>query len=242
MNRVTGVIRSMLNLLYPLHCAACGIHLASADSQGVCDDCRARIRRNPAPYCQTCGRPMPNTGMICAECVKMQPVFASARSACLYEGPLKDLVLKFKYKNRRSLLGLFTVIMMDFLRDNNDIMEGVEAIAFVPLHKKKRLERGINQSELIAASLGRYLGIPVINALEKKRKTKNQNELSRFERLTNLKDAFSVSPEFSQMVKDRDILIIDDVMTTGSTLNEAAKPLLTEGARRVRCYTLARGS
>ena len=172
----------------------------------------------------------------------MRPYFSAAYSACLYEGPLKELMHKFKYNNRRSLSGVFTAIMLDFIKDNPGIIEGVDAITFVPLHRNRTLARGFNQSELLAELTGRELGIPMIDSLEKTRATKNQNELSREARLVNLEGAFRVKPNIeSDAVEGRDMLIIDDVMTTGATLNEAAAALMGRDAGYVRCLTLARG-
>jgi ComF family protein len=179
---------------------------------------------------------------VCRECLKMRPYFDSAYSACLYEGPLKELIHKFKYGNRRMLSGVFTSIMLDFIKDIPEIIEGIDAITFVPLHKKRALARGLNQSELLAGLVGKELGMTVINCLEKPRATKNQNELSREERLVNLENAFRVKPDIeANTVEGADMLIIDDVMTTGATLNEASRALKLRGAGTVRCLTLARG-
>jgi ComF family protein len=177
----------------------------------------------------------------CLECRKMHPCFSSARSACLYEDSLKELIHKFKYTNRRTLSGIFTEIMLDFISDNSCIIEGVDAITFVPLHKKRALNRGFNQSEILAFSIGKKLNIPVIECLEKSLVTKNQNELSREDRLVNVKGTFRIKPGAEDTVKGRNILIIDDVMTTGATLNEASRVLMGAGAANVRCLTLARG-
>lgn len=172
----------------------------------------------------------------------MRPYFSAAYSACLYEGPLKELIHKFKYNNRRMLSGVFTGIMLDFIKDVPEIIEGAGAITFVPLHKKRALTRAFNQSELLAELVGRKLGIPVISCLEKTRVTKNQNELSREERLVNLENVFRIKPNIeSEAVEGADMLIIDDVMTTGATLNEASRALIDRGAKSVRCLTLARG-
>jgi len=172
----------------------------------------------------------------------MRPCFSSAYSACLYEGSLKELIHKFKYDNRRMLSGIFTAIMLDFIKDNPGIIEGIDAITFVPLHKKRALVRAFNQSELLARLIGIELGIPVIRCLEKTRVTRNQNELSREDRLVNLKEAFRISANIkSDAVKGADMLIIDDVMTTGTTLNETSRALMSRGAKSVRCLTLARG-
>ena len=166
----------------------------------------------------------------------------SARSACMYEGALKELIHKFKYNNRRMLSGTFAGIMLDFIKDNPDTVEGIDVITFVPLHRKRALTRGFNQSKLLASLIGKALDIPVTGCLEKTRLTKNQNELSRENRLVNLKGAFRIRPDIEEAaVRGAGILLIDDVMTTGTTLNEISRMLMDRGAGKVRCLTLARG-
>jgi len=172
----------------------------------------------------------------------MRPSFSSAYSACLYEDPLKELIHKFKYNNKRGLSKVFEKIMIDYIADNHEITDNVDIITFVPLHKKRELERTFNQSELLASAIGRVFGIPVKGCLEKRVQTKNQNELSRQERLANVKDAFAIKHGMENIVKDMDMLIIDDVMTTGATLNDSSRAIMRGGAKQVRCLTLARGN
>jgi ComF family protein len=174
--------------------------------------------------------------------MKMRPFFSSAYSACLYEDPLKELIHKFKYNNRRSLSKVFTDLLLDFIEDNPDIIDGVEMITFVPLYKDREFDRAFNQSELLASAAGKALRIPVKSCLEKTLKTRNQNQLSRQERLVNVKDAFSLKRGMEDIVKGLDMLIMDDVMTTGATLNDSSRALISAGAKRVRCLTLARGN
>ena len=242
MNAASQLINSFLNLIYPLHCASCGKSLKVADQTGACEICIARIKPNPRPYCRRCGRPMPEAGVSCPECLEMRPYFSSACSACLYEDPLKELIHKFKYNNRRSLANIFSRIMADFICDNPEIIDGVDTITFVPLSKKRSLERTFNQSELLASAIGKAFEIPVKGCLRKKLPTKNQNELSRQDRLVNVKEAFSLKNGMDETVRDADVLLIDDVMTTGATLNDSSRALIQAGARRVRCLTLARGN
>lgn len=241
MNIFTKLTKSLLNLIYPLHCASCGKRLAVTDELGACNSCISGIKRNPLPYCPRCGRSTDDPSAPCAECNKMHPVFIRGYSACLYEGTLKDMIHMYKYKKRRSLARLFAKVMLDYIKDIPEVTEGVTLITFVPLHRKRYAERGFNQSELIAILLGKELGIPVKGVLEKIFVTKHQNELSREERLMNVVAAFRTKKNMKDVVKDADMLIIDDVMTTAATLNETSRALLGAGARTARCLTLARG-
>jgi ComF family protein len=132
--------------------------------------------------------------------------------------------------------------MVDFMKNDADITAGIDLLTFVPQSPGRLHKKGFNQSEMLVSNLSGAFGIPVIDALEKSRITKNQNELSRQERLINLIGAFRVKNSRAPSIKDKRILLIDDVMTTGATLNECAKTLLGGGAKEARCMTLARGA
>jgi len=232
--------KTFLNLLYPLRCASCGKDLEALDELHVCGRCLKSIRPNPAPHCVVCGRSLYNAREICADCRKDRPVFERAYSACVYEGALKEMIHAFKFKRRIALSGILSDIMVDFARDNSEVADGVEIITFVPLHASRLREREFNQSEALARGFGLASGVPCVDALRKARKTAPQNELSKDERTLNLAGAFKVKD--AAAVNGKTVLLIDDVMTTGSTLNECAKALLGAGAKAVRCCTLARGA
>ena len=161
-----------------------------------------------------------------------------AYSACLYDDALKELVHRFKYKGKTLLAKIFSKLMIDYIRENPEIA-GVDLVTVVPLHKERLREREFNQSLLIANPISKEHSLILINTLEKTRKTRCQNELLKSERLKNLKGAFCISPKVD--IKDKNILLIDDIMTTGSTLGECAKTLLGGSAKSVKCFTLARG-
>jgi ComF family protein len=191
---------------------------------GVCGVCIKQIKRHPEPDCRGA-----------------KQSFTVARSVCLYEGALKELVHLFKYKNKRSLAGLFARYMIDFIKEDAAFIEGIELVTFVPLHKKSLRKRDFNQSEMLGRRIAAELGLPIADCLEKIRHTANQNELSRHERLNNLKCAFRVRERSRAILWGRTILLVDDVMTTGATLDECSRTLLAAGAREVRCLALARG-
>lgn len=241
MKTIAAITKSFVNLLYPLHCAICEKSLPAADEKGICAFCAGQIRPNPKPHCASCGRSLQGAKEICADCRKTSFYFTRAYSACLYEGATKELVHLFKYGNRRDLSKLLTGLLIDFIKDDREIIDGITAVTFVPLHKKRRRERDFNQSEIFASGIAKEFGILLIDALSKTAITKNQNELSRDERLVNLKGAFSIKDATKNHLQGSRILLIDDVMTTGATLDEASRVLIEGGAAEVRCLTLARG-
>jgi len=153
---------------------------------------------------------------------------------------MKELIHTFKYASGGLRLGNFlSNIMNNSIRSYPGFTEGVEIVTFVPLYNNRLRERGFNQSKVLAAGISRELEIPVMDCLDKIKNTKHQSELDRSDRLSNLTGAFRVRDP--QDITGKIILLIDDVMTTGSTLNECARVLLDDGAKEVRCFTLARG-
>ena len=212
---ITAIAKSFINLLYPLHCAGCGKALDSHNQLSLCGHCKSAIRLNPRP--PECG----------------------AYSACLYDGVLKELVHLFKYSGKLSLTKALQELMIDFVKETPEIIQGIDMITFIPLQTRRLRERGFNQSEVLAFNIAKELGLSLKGLLEKTISTRHQNELSREDRLINLKGAFRIKNGVS--IKGLQILLIDDVMTTGATLSECAKVLGKNGAKAVRCLTLARG-
>ncbi|MDD5437420.1 MAG: ComF family protein [Candidatus Omnitrophica bacterium] len=236
---MTLIAKNFVNLIYPLHCAACGVPLDAMDTGGLCLSCESRIKQNAKPFCIVCGRPVKEDEKLCAECEKQDLAFDRAWSACLYEGVLKEVIHLFKYGGKLALSGTLAGQMTGFVRDNPEIIDGIGLLTFVPMRKKGSRQRSFNQSEILASAIAKEFGIPVSQVLDKVIPTRRQNELSRDERLFNLMGAFRVKSGITlDAVK---ILLVDDVMTTGTTLSECAKVLKASAAAEVRCLTLARG-
>ena len=220
MQDVKTIAKNFLNLLYPLHCLGCQTPLEAMNEFRLCKCCIDSINHNAMPPFELDDLPV------------------KAYSACLYDSALKELVHLFKYKGKTVLTKIFSKLMIDYMKENPEIAD-VDLVTVVPLHKERLREREFNQSLLIANPVAKEHSLILKNTLEKTRKTRYQNELLKSERLKNLKDAFSISPRAD--IKDKKILLIDDIMTTGSTLGECAKTLLNGGAKSVKCFTLARG-
>lgn len=241
MNLLLTAARSVIGLAYPMQCGACKKPLPAQADIEACARCLAAIKPNPRPYCRTCGHGVSHDGGLCAGCRAAKPSFTIARSACLYEGALKELIHLYKYRNRRSLATTFSDLIIDFLRSDDGPSNGSELVTFVPLHRRRAAERGFNQSELLARSIAPRLGLPAVACLDKTKDTRRQNELPRSERLGNLKYAFRARGSAARLFGGLSVLLVDDVMTTGATLDECSRVLMEAGAREVRCITLARG-
>ena len=236
---VRKLILAVLNAFWPLRCLSCRKGLPHDSSHPLCAACRDRVLSMPDPVCAVCGTHLPDGGEHCRRCRKEDFAFSAVRSFGPYDGPLRDLIRRFKYggKDRlaRTLAGLLKSAW-----DSYPEIRSAEVLAYVPLHHAAERERGYNQSRLLAKELAELLpGMPLADgAVRKVRNTASQTRLTREERAENLSSAFAV--EDAGPFKGKNVLIVDDVCTTGSTLNELAKTLRRAGARRVFGLTLAR--
>ncbi len=220
-----------LDVLFPPRCAGCG-----AFGVILCDACRAQFRPIVAPYCRRCGQPLPE-GTLCGPCARGRFVHLDmARAAAIYAPPLRDAIHAFKYQSNTRL----AVPLADFMiaRVRREALD-VDLIVPVPLHRQRLQQRGYNQAELLARHLGDAFRIPVdTSVLARVRATPPQVTLGLRERMENVRGAFRCQDEAA--VAGKTILLVDDVMTTGSTLEACAEALKIAGAKRVWGYTLAR--
>lgn len=239
MKTVSLIARNLINIIYPLHCLSCKKILDPVSGLVVCAFCLGSIKTNPRPYCRSCGRTVSLSGQICGECRRMNFSFESAHAAYLYEGVMKELIHLFKFKHKIQLAPLIASLFTDFIAKDPEIMNAVDAVTYVPLRAESLRDREFNQSKILARAAADKFGLPLLDALEKTRPTRSQNSLPREKRLINLDGAFRVRPDIS--LDGLKMLLVDDVMTTGVTLNECSRTLLEAGAEQVRCLALARG-
>ncbi len=162
-------------------------------------------------------------------------------SVSTYEGVIRTAIHRFKFKNRKNLGEALGMVLVKYISHTPTLnMKEMDMIVPVPLHKKRRRKRGFNQVRILAESLNRYFGTPVIDAIERSRDTKAQFDLPRGERFKNVYRAFKVFDQ--NAVKDKRILLIDDIYTTGATIIECSKALKSAGAKRVEILTLSRAT
>jgi ComF family protein len=250
---------SLFAVLFPSDCRICAAPLVKISRLPVCQDCLAQIHAIGGKVCDLCGERVHATyalpgadGVIrCPLCSRIAPPFARAVAYGSYEGGLRELIHLLKYGGVRpaaSILGRMLAEVIAALEPEFSAVElaaGETAIAVipVPLHKTKRRQRGFNQAELIARSalkLGAGSGrlSLMVNVLERHRETESQIGLTAHQRRQNLRGAFTVArPE---QIKGRSVLLVDDVLTTGTTAAECARVLLRAGAACVWVATVAR--
>jgi ComF family protein len=236
----------VVDWLYPPRCRACGGRIHGPDCQYLCASCWAQIQLVSHPLCGVCGRPFLAAGgdHLCGACFTRAPHFLWARAWACYprdhtdEDPLRKIVQKFKYGRKVSLgkpLGrLMTAGCAEFLSNRE-----VDMIVAVPLHPKRLRWRGFNQSVLLAREVSRAYRIPLnLAVLTREKETRPQTELSEDERRSNVRGAFSVHGK--EAIKGKKILLIDDVYTSGATVNECSRVLMQARAKEVGVLTLAR--
>jgi competence protein ComFC len=230
-------INRLLNLLFPSECLICNSSLGLTTP--ICEACFDGIQPLQGSRCRKCGSVLSEAFMDdhCPDCGKKTVHYEKIMSLGEYEGGLKTLIYDLKFRQRKSVSNVLADLFMRHV-DKNYFF--TEVFVPVPLHPKRQLERGYNQSLLILEKLGKYFRIPVIgNALRRARNTMPQTLLHQDQRMENIKDAFSAGSGIRK-VKGRTVLLFDDVYTTGSTINEACRVLKESGAGDIRVLTAAK--
>lgn len=214
--------------IYPPECAGCKKH-----GFRWCPECQELVPK-PDLMCPMCAEPN-QTGILCIKCQAAPPAYNSLRSWGYYREPLRSAILQLKYKRNLGLGDPFSFHLEEVLKREK---WEVDLICPVPLSTSRRQDRGYNQCEVIAQPLAWRLNIPYqTKALIRHRETRSQVGLSLKERKENVRDAFSVHKE---VVRGKNIVVIDDVATTGSTLESCSQALRIAGANNIYCLTLAR--
>lgn len=241
-NAVRQGLRVGLDLFFPRHCIHCAGRVEEGPFQFLCAHCRASIDYISEPSCITCGYPFWGamvSSRHCPKCRELDPVFTEGRSLFLHRGAGATLVHCLKYQ-RGTFLGTDLRRMFHHCEDWL-IQLGPVRIVPVPLHPRRLRERGYNQSEWIALHLSRFLPHAVLDpCLIRCRDTESQTRLGSDERRANMKNAFAIRRK-DVLDRGQTYLIVDDVLTTGSTLNACARCLIAEGANPPKVFTLAHG-
>lgn len=232
------IVDSVLAVALAPSCASCGELLAQPTAGPVCPACWRSILPITPPVCDRCGDPLPawrEPGFprsICLRCRRTGSAVDRARAVGEYAGPLRAVIHAFKYEGRRSLARPLAALMR---QRGGAVLEGVDCSVPVPLHPSRRRHRGFNQS----ADLTRHLGVPAIHALRRVRATATQADLPAAERHRNVRDAFAAT-RAGRGLSGAVVLLVDDVSTTGATLDACARVLKAAGVAEVRALTAAR--
>lgn len=231
-----------LDLLFSKACEGCGASLAG-EAGALCWDCQSQVRVVRLPFCERCGDPVPGEvggPYDCAWCRKTPPAFDWARSAVRFDGVARDCLHRFKYHAGLWLLDDLADWLVALWKTCPADAQTADGVAAVPLYPRRERERGYNQSALLAERLARRVGIPFRRGLLRRlRPTATQTRLTAAQRVHNVKGVFSAP--WPRRVAGARIVLVDDVMTTGATVNECARTLKAAGAEAVMVLTVARG-
>ena len=242
---MNALLKSLIWFLYPAQCRHCGENLDPADGHYICKSCWDQVKYIDRPFCEKCGSPLdplsalPEKVFSCANCPS-EASFRKARAIAYYHGSaIGEAIILLKDNGKTIMAGKLAEIMAKGVHDLLDVRD-YDCIIPVPIHKKKLRKRGYNQMDLIGRKMSAKLGILIdAQSLIKSVHTPPQRGLTEKERIQNIKGSFSVIDP--SKIKGKRVLLIDDVMTTGSTANECARVLLKDGkASNVDVLTLTR--
>jgi competence protein ComFC len=247
--------RALMNICYPRVCRVCDVFLPEWRSdrplgEWFCDTCADQLQRIEPPFCSRCGETYDGAlehEFRCENCADREYDFEFAIASYHAEGPVRELIHKFKYGSDLGLRGCLGEMLLSTLNDPRLVSEDLTqwVLVPVPLHGARQREREFNQSEELCREVSKATQIPFINALRRRRNTGHQASLTRAQRLENLKAAFVAAPKFAKPgnpLQGRKILLVDDVFTTGATTHACARVLMRQtGVEKVVVITVARG-
>lgn len=230
-----NLLKRCLGILYPQTCCFCG----TVCRENICPECAKKVEYIKEPRCKKCGKPIYREEKeLCYDCENNQLAYEQGRSVWLHKGPVKWSVYQFKYRNRRIYAEFYAEEMYRLYGTKLKEWE-IETIIPIPLHKKRRRQRGYNQAEVLAKHLGRLSGLSVdTKCVMRVRNTKPQKMLNFKERRKNVKDVFRV---VKQCEIAKNILLIDDIYTTGNTINAVTRVLKEKGVQKVWFLTISIG-
>lgn len=238
----------ILNIVFPPRCAGCSLWNETI----FCLSCTTQLKNITFPICYCCGAPFDISAQVlpdslCADCRDNRyhhaPLLDLRRAPFRYSGPIREAIHSFKYRGKTSLAASLASLLAEYSghRDSGLLLNEFDTIVPVPLHSVRRWRRGYNQSTLLAQELGSIAGISFVELLKRTRHTVPQVELEADERAQNVKNAFAMDERaWREYSRVENVLLLDDVATTGATLEECARVLKKRGVKNVGALTLAR--
>ena len=233
------ILKKFLNLILPPRCLSCGdVCLETAQ---LCPPCWKEIHFISDPQCSICGWPLPyqdSLGMICVHCAHKKPLFTMARSVMAYDKASSGIILKLKHGDATYL----APALGEWMRSRSeDLLKDIDCLIPVPLHWFRLFMRRYNQAAILAKGISKKNSLPVMpHLLRRQRFTKSQAHLNFKQRQRNVRKAFYVPLKQREFLQNKKIALVDDVFTTGATINECTRVLLKAGCAEVRVITLAR--
>ncbi|MBL4589675.1 MAG: ComF family protein [Alphaproteobacteria bacterium] len=236
------IMGKVLNFLLPARCIVTGDIVESTEM--ISAEAWAQLDFLSAPFCAKCGVPFQvldndvEDALICTYCLDTPPFYDKARAALRYDDGSRGLVLAYKHGDKTHMAIPFSLWMANA---GQELLDGADLIVPVPLHWKRLITRRYNQAALLAQCLSRKTKIPVdTTSFKRTKSTRPQGHMNMKERCKNVGSAFSVPDVNKNIFEGKNIVLVDDVFTTGATANECAKVLLASGARSVNVLSVAR--
>jgi len=235
------MLKAFLDIFFPPRCHFCKAFIRDVGAIHLCASCLEACSLIRSPLCKICGMSFLTDGgddHLCGGCITEPPRFTAARAAALFEGPVRELIHRFKYNNRVQLCRPLGLLTGQHLRPFAEAASA-DLVIPVPLHLKRLRQRGFNQAVLLGEILARQWRLPLSRRnLKRIRWTEPQINLSATERVANVRGAFAVAEP--DLLKGKRIILVDDVYTTGSTVAECARVMFKAGAEEVCVITIAR--
>lgn len=223
-------LEKLISWVYPRRCPICH-GIVTEKGRKACKSCVEKVEYIVEPRCKKCGKSLTNeVKEYCYDCELKTHEFIQGRGAFAYQEEMKQSIYRFKYGNKREYADFY---VEEILKNHENWIRSCEpqVLIPVPLYGPKKRQRGFNQAEIVAKKLGRYLDIPVVTKLVVRcKKTVPQKELSTKDRKNNMKKAFKIC---QSKVKLRKVMLVDDIYTTGSTIDEVAKTLKQSGVEEI---------
>ncbi|NHN87487.1 double zinc ribbon domain-containing protein [Acetobacter conturbans] len=228
-------------MILPPTCAVCGTEVDQPRS--LCPACFMRMHPIGDPRCDQCGVPLPSAAHLgrdarCVSCELHHPAWSKGRAAYVYDTGSRDLILALKYADRTQNAA---VLARQMARAGSDILETADWLIPVPVHWRRLMERKYNQAALLARAVGKLAGVPVlVDALQRPHATSRLAGFSAVERAREMEDAIRVRAARAALLRGRNVVLVDDILTTGATATACTKMLLAAGAASVSLLAAAR--
>lgn len=217
-------------------CLSCGKEISDGGKTQLCDDCAAHIAWLRGKTCVKCGDLLRADTLACDNCKDKGYLFLSNVSCCYYDDFSAPIVKGLKYNSKKYYAKHLAQIMADRFGSFEDI----DLVTFVPMTNRRKRERGFNQSEEIAREVALIAGKPMLPLLEKISESEHQAGASQEDRLKNILGTFKINSETKKQIKNKGVLVVDDVFTTGATINECTRTLLKAKPKFVKSLTFAK--
>ncbi|MCR4662490.1 MAG: ComF family protein [Endomicrobiaceae bacterium] len=219
------LLNFIISIIFPRTCSLCGKTFPFSSEQNVCDQCLENVPKLEGLICHKCSLPLPDGGATCSDCKSNKDIyFEVLKAPYLYSSQMQKLIKKLKYSRRTFLAKELAVKLAEFIVKEN-INKNTDVVVPVPMHWFKKWKRGYNQAELLAETVAKLINKPVYNALIRTKYTKPQFNLRKRERRENLENMFVLNKKYVDIIRNKRVLLIDDIATTCATANQCSKVL-----------------